>query len=64
MSKFFKCFLFVLLCGCNINTPSLPPLDKPSFSYERLMQQKNQLEAEIKKHPENSPKPRNLSRTY
>lgn len=49
MNKILKCFSFIMLCGCEINTPPLPPLDKPSFSYEQLMQQQKQLEEEIQK---------------
>ena len=36
-----------MLCGCEINAPSLPPLNKPSFSYEEVMKQQKQLEQEI-----------------
>lgn len=36
-----------MLFGCEINTPPLPPLDKPSFSYEEIMKQQKQLEQEI-----------------
>ncbi len=42
-------YLLLILCGCEINTPPLPPIDKPSFSYEELMYQQRQLEEEIKK---------------
>ena len=47
MKKIFKHLLFIMLCGCEINTPPLPPLDKPSFSYEEVMKQQKQLELEI-----------------
>ena len=47
MKKIFKYISFIILCGCEINAPSLPPLDKPSFSYEEVMKQQKQLEQEI-----------------
>jgi len=47
MKKIFRYFLFIVLFGCEINTPPLPPLDKPSFSYEEIMKQQKQLEQEI-----------------
>jgi len=47
MKKIFRYFLFIALFGCEINTPPLPPLDKPSFSYEEIMKQQKQLEQEI-----------------
>jgi len=46
MNRIFK-YLFLMLCGCEINTPPLPPIDQPSFSYEELMQQQKQLEKEM-----------------
>ncbi len=49
MNKAVRYLSFFLLCGCEINTPSLPPLDKPSFSYNQVMKQQEQLEAEIEK---------------
>lgn len=47
MKKIFKYISFIMLCGCEINTPPLPLLDKPSFSYEEIMKQQKQLEQEI-----------------
>lgn len=49
MNKFFKYLSFIMLFGCEINTPPLPPLNKPSFSYDQVMQQQKQLEEEIQK---------------
>ena len=49
MKKIFLYILFIILCGCEVNTPSLPPLDTPSFSYDQVMQQQKQLEKEILK---------------
>lgn len=46
MNRIFK-YLLLMLCGCEINTPPLPPIDKQSFSYEELMHQQRQLEEEI-----------------
>ncbi len=40
-------YLLLMLCGCEINTPPLPPIDKPSFSYEEVLQKQKQLEEEI-----------------
>ena len=40
-------YLFLMLCGCEINTPPLPPIDQQSFSYEELMQQQRELDEEI-----------------
>lgn len=47
MKKAFKYLSFIILCGCEIDTPSLPPLDKPSFSYEEVMKKQRQLKQEI-----------------
>ncbi len=47
MKKIFKYISFIMLCGCEINAPSLPPLDKSSFSYEEVMKQQKRLEQEI-----------------
>ena len=50
MNKILKYFLFIMLCGCEINTPPLRPLDKSSFSYDQVMQRQKQLEEEIEKN--------------
>ena len=54
MNRFFRYFSFVMLCGCEIETPELPALDQQSFSYEKVMQQQEQLKREIQKISEKS----------
>ncbi len=49
MNKFFKCFSFIILCGCEIYSLQLPSLDKQSFSYEQVMEQHDSLKEEIQK---------------
>ncbi len=49
MNKFLRYLFFIVLCGCEINTPPLPPLDEPSLSYEQVMQQQSNLGGEIQK---------------
>ena len=46
-SKYLLVILCVMLGGCEISTPPLPPIDKQSFSYEEFLQQQKQLEQEM-----------------
>lgn len=47
ISGYLLMMLCVILSGCEINTPALPPIDKQSFSYDKMIQQQEQLEKEM-----------------
>ena len=47
ISEYLLMILPIMLCGCEINPPSLPSLDQQTFSYDQMMQKKKQLEEEM-----------------
>lgn len=56
MNKISK-YLLLILCGCEVHTPLLPPIDQQSFSYEELMQQQKLLKEEISRETKQQYKP-------
>ncbi len=47
MNNLLKYLSFVILCGCEINTPPLPLLEDKSFSYDQAIKQQKQLQNEV-----------------
>ncbi len=38
--------IFIFLSGCTIKTPQLPSFETKTFSYDEMMDKKNQIEQE------------------
>ena len=47
ISEYLLMILPIMLCRCEIDSPSLPSLDQQTFSYDQMMQKKKQLEEEM-----------------